>query len=408
MADVDVLVVGAGPAGAAAAETLRAEGFAGSILLAGRELDAPYERPPTSKDYLLGRRTKEDCLLHPPGFWEAQGIDLRTRTSVMRLDPTARVATLATKEEVSFGQALLATGANVRRLRVDGATLDGIHHLRALGNADSLRRDADDASRVVLVGGSYIACEVAASLTVMGKRCTLVAIEDEPMCRGFGTTVGRWMRGVLEDHGVELALGETLARFEGPEGGRVERVVCESGRVVDADLVVMGTGAQPDVMLARAAGLELGETGGVRCDAGLRTSAEAIWAAGDICEYDSVVHGRRLRVEHWEVARSQGAHAARAMLGSLEPYTEVPYFWTDLADWVTLEYVGPAEAWDREVVRGSMEEGTFSVFYLDGGRVVAALTAGRPADLDLARRLIASGEDVADRLEVLEAVGGNV
>jgi 3-phenylpropionate/trans-cinnamate dioxygenase ferredoxin reductase subunit len=161
-------------------------------------------------------------------------------------------------------------------------------------------------------------------------------------------------------------------------------------------------------MLARAAGLELGETGGVRCDAGLRTSAEAIWAAGDICEYDSVVHGRRLRVEHWEVARSQGAHAARAMLGSLEPYTEVPYFWTDLADWVTLEYVGPAEAWDREVVRGSMEEGTFSVFYLDGGRVVAALAAGRPADLDLARRLIASGEDVADRLEVLEAVGGNV
>ena len=408
MPDVDVLVVGAGPAGAAAAETLRAEGFEGSILLAGRELDPPYERPPASKEYLLGRRSKEDCLLQPPAFWEDRGIDLRTRTSVMKLDPAARAATLASKEEVSFGQALLATGANVRRLRVDGAALDGIHYIRALGNADAVRREAEDASRVVLVGGSYIACEVAASLTVMGKRCTLVAMEDEPMSRGFGGTVGRWMRGVLESHGVELALGETLARFEGPEGGRVERVVCQSGRTLHADLVVMGTGAVPDVMLARSAGLELGETGGVRCDARLRTSADGIWAAGDICEYDSVVHGRRLRIEHWEVARSQGAHAARAMLGADEPYTEVPYFWTDVADWVTLEYVGPAERWDREIIRGSLEDGAFSVFYLDGGRVVAGLTAGRSADLDLARQLIASGEDVADRLEALEAVDGAV
>ena len=353
-------------------------------------------------------RSKEDCLLKPDGFWQEQGIDLRTRTSVMKLDPAARVATLATKEQVSFSQALLATGANVRRLRVDGATLDGIHYVRALGNADAVRRDAADASRVVLVGGSFVACEIAASLTTMGKRCTLVAMEDEPMERAFGPAVGRWVRGVLEAHGVELAMGETLARFEGEEGGRVQRVVCDSGRVLDADRVVMGTGAAPDVMLARSAGLELGDTGGVRCDATLRTSADAVWAAGDICEYDSVVHGRRLRVEHWEVARSQGAHAARAMLGATEPYTEVPYFWTDLADWATLESVGPAERWDREVVRGSMEEGTFSVFYLDGGRVVAALASNRAADLDLARRLIASGEDVAGRLEVLETVDGSL
>jgi 3-phenylpropionate/trans-cinnamate dioxygenase ferredoxin reductase subunit len=377
-------------------------------MLAGRELDAPYERPPTSKDYLLGRRSKDDCLLQPAGFWDAQGIDLRTRTSVMKLDPAARTATLATKEEVSFGQALLATGANVRRLRVDGAMLEGIHYLRALGNADALRRDAEAASRVVLVGGSFVACEVAASLSLLGKSCTIVAMEDEPMANAFGTGVGRWVRGMLEARGVKLAMGETLERFEGEEGGRVERVVCSSGRVLDTDLVVMGTGAAPDVMLARSAGLELGDSGGVRCDAALRTSAEGVWAAGDICEYDSVVHGRRLRVEHWEVARGQGAHAARAMLGAQEPYREVPYFWTDLADWATLESVGPAERWDREVVRGSMDDGAFTVFYLDGGRVVAALTCGHAADLDVARRLIASGEDVTDRLEALEAVGGDV
>src|SRR3954452_17749412 len=154
MADVDVLIVGAGPAGATAAETLRGEGFGGSILLAGRELDPPYDRTPASKGDLQGRISKEDCLLHPPAWWAEQHVDLRTRTSVMKLDPTARVATLSSKEQLSFGQALLATGANVRRLRVDGGMLDGIHYVRALANADAIRRDAEDASRVTLIGGS--------------------------------------------------------------------------------------------------------------------------------------------------------------------------------------------------------------------------------------------------------------
>jgi 3-phenylpropionate/trans-cinnamate dioxygenase ferredoxin reductase component len=408
MPDVDVLLVGAGPAGTAAAETLRAEGFGGSILLAGRELDPPYDRTTGSKGYLQGRMTKEDALLHPEAWWGQQGIDLRTRTSVMKLDPAARVATLAGKEELSFGAAVLATGANVRRLRVDGGMLEGIHYLRAPGNADAIRRDAEGATRVVLIGGSYIACEVAASLTQLGKACTMVCLEDEPLSTGFGLAAGRWFRRLLESRGVELATGETLARFEGPEGGRVERVVCESGRVVEADMVVMGTGAVPDVMLARSAGLALGDTGGVACDAALRTSADGIWAAGDICEYDSRLHGRRVRIEHWEVARAQGAHAARAILGADEPFTEVPYFWSDLADWATAEYVGPAASWDTEVVRGSMDDGAFTVFYVDAGRVVGALTVGRSEDLDLARRLMTTGEDVSGRTPALADADGEL
>jgi 3-phenylpropionate/trans-cinnamate dioxygenase ferredoxin reductase subunit len=392
VADADVLIVGAGPAGAAVAAELRAKGFDGSVLLVGREPDPPYERPPATKDYLRGRSSREDAQLHPESFWADNGIDLRTRVSVMKLDAAERVAKLSTKDELSFGSAVIATGANVRRLRVDGATLEGIHYIRALGNADAIRREVEDVSRIALIGGSYIACEVAASLTSLGKRCTLVAMEDEPLSSGFGTQVGRHFRGVLEAHGVELATGETLARFEGPDGGRVERVVCESGRAVDCDLVVMGTGAVPDVMLARGAGLELGETGGVKCDATLRTSAEAVWAAGDVCEYESAIHGRRLRVEHHEVARAQGRHVARAILGASEPYTEIPYFWSDLADWASLEYVGPAATWDEEVVRGSFDSGEFSVFYLSGGKVEGALSVGRPDDLDVARELMRSGE----------------
>jgi 3-phenylpropionate/trans-cinnamate dioxygenase ferredoxin reductase subunit len=386
VADVDVLIIGAGAAGAACAETLRAEGFGGSVLLAGRDPDPPYDRPVVSKDRLRGDAA--DPWLAVP-----DDVDLRVRTSVMKLDLDARRAKLPS-EEIGFDRLLLATGANVRRLRVEGATLDGIHYLRALANADAVRAEAADASRVVLVGGSYIACEVAASLTAMGNECALVAMEDTPLSTGFGSAAGEHFAGVLRDHGVELHMGETLAGFEGDE--RVQRVVCESGRSLDCDMVVIGTGAVPDVMLARAAGLELGDSGGVRCDSGLRTSADRVWAAGDICEYDSVVHGRRLRIEHWEVARAQGAFVARAMLGDESPYEEIPYFWSDLADWASLEYVGPAPGWETEEIRGSVDSGEFSIFYLDADRhVLGALSVGRSSDLDDARQLMRSGAPFA-------------
>jgi 3-phenylpropionate/trans-cinnamate dioxygenase ferredoxin reductase component len=393
------LIVGGGLAGASCAEALRERGFDGSVLLVGREPTPPYERPPCSKDLLRGESAPEDALLHPEDWYAQHDIELLTRTSVMKLDPQEQTATLSTKDAVRYDRALLATGANVRRLRVEGGDLDGIHYLRALGNAASIRRDAEQAERVVLIGGSYIACEVAASLTALGKRCTLVMLEAAPLSTGFGPDAGRFFAGLLGEHGIELVTADPLARFEGD--GRVQRVVCESGRAVDADLVVMGTGAMPDVMLARSAGLELGESGGVRCSASLETSAPGVWAAGDPCEYDSAVHGRRLRVEHFEVAAAQGRYAAAAMLGEAAPYEEVPYFWSDLADWCTLEYVGPAERWDREVVRGSFDDGSFTVFYLDGGRVAAALTVGRSDDLEHAKRLITAGTDVGERASEL-------
>jgi 3-phenylpropionate/trans-cinnamate dioxygenase ferredoxin reductase component len=390
--DVDVLIVGAGAAGASCAETLADSGFSGSILLVGRELDPPYERPYGSKDYLRGDIDREGTYLHPAEWWQERGVELLTRTSVMKLDPAARTAALSSKAEVGFGDALLATGANVRRLRAPGAELEGIHYLRALGNSDAIRRDVEDAERVVLVGGSFIACEVAASLTALGKQCTLVMQEPVPMSTGFGEQAGRFFAGVLEGRGIKWLGSDGLERFEGD--ARVSRVVTSSGQTLDADVVVMGTGAMPDVMLARSAGLELGESGGVACSSRLETSAPGVWAAGDICEYDSVVHGRRLRIEHWEAARAQGAAVARAIGGEPADFTEVPYFWSDLADWCTLEYVGPAQEWDEEVVRGSLDDGDFTIFYLAGGRVAAALTVGRSDDLEHAGRLLCSGAEV--------------
>jgi 3-phenylpropionate/trans-cinnamate dioxygenase ferredoxin reductase subunit len=392
MADaaVDVLIVGAGGAGAACAESLRERGFTGSILLAGRDVDPPYERPYCSKDYLRGGIERAESHLALP-----EDLDLRIRTSVMKLDPAARTAKLSSGEELTFGQAVLATGANVRRLRVDGGQLEGIHYLRTLGNADAIRAEAVKGAEVVLIGGSYIACEVAASLTEQGCHCTLVMQEELPLSLGFGPTAGEFFARVLREHGVDFTGDDPLERFEG-DGERVRRVVTASGRELPADLVVMGCGAVPDVMLARSAGLELGETGGIACSSSLETSAEGVWAAGDACEYDSVVHGRRIRIEHWEVARAQGAAVAAAILGERRPYDEVPYFWSDIADWCTLEYVGPASEWDREVIRGSLDDGEFTIFYLADDRVRAALTVGRSADLDRARELMVSGQTVPD------------
>ncbi|MBA2505038.1 MAG: FAD-dependent oxidoreductase [Thermoleophilaceae bacterium] len=394
---VDFLLIGGGIAAANCARWLREEGAEGSILLVGREPDAPYERPPLSKDYLRGEASREDALFREEGWWGEQDIELLTRTSVMKLDAGERVAKLSTKEEIGFGKALIATGANVRRLRGDGTDLDGIHYLRAFGNSDAIRADAADAKRAVLIGGSYIGCEVAASLTEQGVECTILMQEEVPLERSFGPEVARFFEGVLVDHGVSLVAGDEFERFEG-SGERVEKVVTAGGRELAADMVVVGVGVMPDVMLAKGAGLDLGEAGGVKCSSKLETSVEGIYAAGDMCEWDSVIHGRDIRLEHWDVAFSHGKTAALNMLGREVDHDVVPYFFSDLADWASMEYVGPGTG--EAVVRGSMQNGEFTAFYVDGGKVRAALTVGRSEDLDHARRFIA--DDVDARREHLE------
>jgi len=395
MADrtTDILLIGGGVAAAATAHELRERGFAGSILLVGRELDPPYDRPPLTKAYLRGEHGREEAHAHEAAWYEAAGVELLTRVSVTKLDTAAHEATLSTKETVGYGRALIATGAMVRRLQVDGTDLDGLHYLRAFGNADAIRTDLDGARDVVCVGGSYIGCEVAASLATLGRRVTILMQESQPMERGFGAHVGAWFRQVLESHGVTVAGLDEVARFTGE--GRVATVVTAAGLELPAQLVVLGVGVQPDVMLARSAGLDLGESGGVACDARLRTSAADVWAAGDVCEYESVVHGRRIRVEHTEHAQAQGRYVAGAMLGDTAPYAVVPYFYSDLSDWASLEYVGPAAHWDEEVVHGALADGRFGVWYLDAGHVRGALSVDGGLDLDVARGLIARDEPVS-------------
>jgi 3-phenylpropionate/trans-cinnamate dioxygenase ferredoxin reductase subunit len=391
-------------ASANCARWLRRSGAEGSILMVGREPDLPYERPPLSKGYLRGEEQRSDALAQPPEFYAENNIEVLTRTSAMKLDLEARTVKLSDRSEVGFDRALLATGANVKRLAVPGDELEGIHYLRTFANSDAIREDAAG-KRVVLVGGSYIASEVAASLTELGSHCTLIMLEPVVLSRTFGEPAARFFQDLLVQHGIEVYGEESLARFEGA-GGRVRKVITDSGRELDADAVIIGAGVKPDVMLARSAGLALGESGGIRVNTRLETETPGVFAAGDVAEYESVIHdGRRIRVEHWDVAFNQGKTAALNMLGREQDYDVVPYFFSDLSDWASIEYVGPAHEWDREVIRGSVDEGRFSVLYLHHGRVAGALSVGRSDDLQLARRLIATGQEVSGREDELADLG---
>jgi 3-phenylpropionate/trans-cinnamate dioxygenase ferredoxin reductase subunit len=392
---VDYLLIGGGLASANCARWLREEGADGEILLVGREPDPPYNRPDCSKGYLRGEESREEPMFRPSEWWAEQSIELLTRTSATALDLAARTVRLSTKEEIEFDRALIATGANVRRLNVDGCELEKIHYLRTLGNADTIREGVADADDVVLIGGSYIACEVAASLTMLGKRCTMVMQEQVTLERGFGEQAGRFFQNLLESHGVKIHGGDELERFEGD--GRVAKVITRAGLELAADAVVIGAGVTPDVGLAQRAGLDIGPRGGVRCSAALESSVPGVFAAGDICEYDSPVHGgAAMRIEHWDVAFNQGKTAALNMLDRRVEHEVVPYFYSVLGDWGELEYVGPAQSWDEEIVRGSMDDGSFSNWYLDEGVVRAALSVGRSDDLDAARRMLVAGVALDD------------
>jgi 3-phenylpropionate/trans-cinnamate dioxygenase ferredoxin reductase subunit len=393
--EVEFLLVGGGLASANCARWLRESGAEGEILLVGREPDPPYNRPECSKGYLRGEESREEPLFRPAEWWEEQRVELLTRTSVVSLDAQERTAKLSTKEEVRFDKALIATGANVRRLNVPGCELERIHYLRTLGNADTIREGVADAENVVLIGGSYIGCEVAASLTLMGKKATIVMQEEATLERGFGKQAGSFFQSLLESHGITVHGPDGLERFEGD--GRVSKVVTTGGLELPAEAVVVGAGVTPDIALAKRAGLRTGERGGVMCSSRLETSSPGIFVAGDIAEYDSPLHDGHVRIEHWDVAFNHGKTAAVNMLGGDAPHDVVPYFYSVLGDWGELEYVGPAYGWDEEIVRGSYGDGSFTTWYLANGQVRAALTFGRSEDLEHARRLIAERSVLADR-----------
>jgi 3-phenylpropionate/trans-cinnamate dioxygenase ferredoxin reductase subunit len=366
------VIVGAGLAGAKAAETLRAEGFEGRLLLLGEEAERPYERPPLSKAYLRGETDRESLYVHQEGFYAAHDIELRTSTPVRSIAPAGRRLELASGERIGYDRLLLATGSAPRRLRLPGADLAGVHYLRSRRDADRLAAAASDAEQIVVVGTGWIGSEAAASLRQLGRRVTVVGPDTAPLARVLGPEVAGVYRDLHAGHGVRLALGTRVAGFRGH--GRVEAVVTDDGETIDGDLVLVGAGAVPRTELAEAAGLPVGN--GVLVNEQLEAvGAAGIYAVGDVAAAWHPRYQSYLRVEHWANALNQGPAAARNMLGIPTPYARLPYFYSDQYD-LGMEYSGFAPTWDRVVVRGDLATRRFIAFWLKDQRVLAGMNAG--------------------------------
>jgi 3-phenylpropionate/trans-cinnamate dioxygenase ferredoxin reductase subunit len=401
-----IVIVGASLAGGRAAETLRAEGFDGRIVLVGAEPERPYERPPLSKDVLRGDASDEKVFLRPATYYDEQSIELRLGVHATRLDLRNRQIELATGGTEPFDKLLIATGARPLTLRVPGAHLPGIFYLRTLADARAIRTASKSASNVVVVGAGFIGAEVAASCKMRGLNVTVLEMLPVPLQRGLGDAVGQIYGEIHRERGVDLRLREGIAEFRG--NGRLEQVVTASGVTIDCDLAVVGVGVAPETEWLAGSGIHLHN--GVVVDEYCRASEPNVFAAGDVANWWHPTLGERLRVEHYENAQNQGVAAARAMLGKGEPYAPVPFFWSDQYD-LTLQYVGHATGHDEVVFRGDIASRKFLAFYFREGRLRAALGINRFRDVSAARRLIRDGvavtpEQLADEQVDLRKLAG--
>jgi 3-phenylpropionate/trans-cinnamate dioxygenase ferredoxin reductase subunit len=359
------VIVGAGLAGATAAQTLRDEGFGGDVVLLGEEPERPYERPPLSKGLLLGTADRETAFVHHPDWYDEHDVDLRTGVGVAAVDRAARQVELADGQRIGYDALLLATGATPRPLEVPGAYLDGVLPLRTLADSDRIAAALVDGAHIVVVGAGWIGLEVAAAARRRGAAVTVVERSELPLLRILGPDLAPVFVDLHRDNGVRFRFGATVREFRGD--GRVSSVLLHDGTVLPTDAVVVGVGAHPNVALAGAAGLTVGN--GVVVNEALRSSDPRIYAAGDVANAYHPLYGTHLRVEHWATALHSGPAAARSMLGAGVVYDRLPYFYTDQYD-LGMEYTGYAlpGGYDTVVVRGDLAKREFIAFWTAGGR----------------------------------------
>ena len=383
------IIVGAGLAGAKAAETLRAEGYDGRLLLFGEEPVRPYERPPMSKTYLRGESSFDEAAVHGTDFYKAYDIELHTSTVVASVDPAESRVQLAAGARLAYDRLLLATGAAPRRPNVPGVELEGFHLLRTVADSDAIRAAATAGSPIVVIGAGWIGSEVAASARELGADVTMLDLASVPLERVLGPEVGGVYRDLHASHGVTLRLGVGIDAIKG--AGRIEEVRLTDGSVIPAGAVVAGIGVLPRTELAAAAGLHIDN--GVLTDAHLATSAPGIYAAGDVASAWHPTYGVPIRLEHWSAALNQGPVAAQNMLGIATPYEKTPYFYSDQYD-LGMEYRGWAPSYDRVVFRGDPVGGEFLAFWLRDGVVAAAMNANVWDQGDAIEALLRTGAAV--------------
>jgi 3-phenylpropionate/trans-cinnamate dioxygenase ferredoxin reductase subunit len=386
------VIAGAGLAGAKAAETLRAEGFDGPVVLIGDESERPYERPSLSKDYLQGKAERETIYVHPQAWYADNKVELRLGSPVTGIDRAAHEVTLADGSRAGYAKLLLTTGSSPRRLTVPGADADGVHYLRRVGDSDQIRTVFQTASRVAVIGAGWIGLEATAAARAAGAEVTVMEAAELPLLRVLGPEVAQVFADLHRQHGVDLRFGVQVEEIS-VTGGRASGVRLADGSQVDADAVIVGVGITPNSQLAEAAGLETGN--GIVVDAALCSSDPDIFAAGDVASAYHPLLGRHIRVEHWANALNQPQVAARAMLGQDVAYDRVPYFYTDQYD-LGMEYAGYVEpgGYDQVVFRGEVDKREFVAFWLSGGRVLAGMNVNVWDVNDAIQELVRGGQTV--------------
>jgi 3-phenylpropionate/trans-cinnamate dioxygenase ferredoxin reductase component len=390
------VIVGASLAGATAAQTLREQGFAGRIVLVGDETELPYERPPLSKGYLLGKDERAKIYVHEEDWYAEHAVELVLGRHVTSVDREAREVELDTGERIGYTKLLLATGASPRRIRVPGSELDGVHYLRRAEDSDRLREAFGAGGRIVVVGAGWIGLETAAAARESGCEVTIVDPQPAPLLAALGGEMGAFFAGLHLRNGVNLRLSHTVTEFQ--RTGRVTSVLTDAGQF-EAETVVVGIGAIPNVELAERADLSCDN--GIVVDESLRTQDPDIYAVGDVANSYHPFYGGHLRTEHWANALRGAPIAAKAMLGQNVAYDRLPYFFTDQYD-VGMEFcgwIGP-DGYDRVVTRGDVDGQAFHAFWLAGDRVVAGMHVNRWDDgIGPVEELIRSRQSVdPDRL----------
>ncbi len=379
------IIIGAGQAGAQAAQSLRQAGFQGPITLIGEEQAAPYQRPPLSKAYLQGALEADRLALRPDAFYAQNDIKMMLGARALKIDRVAARIETDRGESLAYDSLLIATGAPPRRLTCPGTELSGVHYLRTIADCEGLKAPLSAARRIVIVGAGYIGLEVAASARKAGREVTVLEAQSRVLQRVAGPEISAFFDALHRAHGVDVRLGAMLAGFEGR--GRIERAVLASGERIECDAVLIGVGAAPATELAAAAGLAIDN--GVATDEHAQASDPSIFAAGDCASHPSRLYGRRLRLESVPNAIEQAKVAGANMAGGSAIYDAVPWFWSDQYD-VKLQTAGVAEGADAAIVRGDPGTGRFSVWSLKDGRLLAVDAVNDPASFLAAKKIIAA------------------
>jgi 3-phenylpropionate/trans-cinnamate dioxygenase ferredoxin reductase component len=379
------VIIGTGQAGFQTAASLRTEGYEEAITLIGEEPHIPYQRPPLSKGFPLGKQDTEAIELRPGAFYQDHRIELLTGTKVVAIERAERQVRLASGGRVPYRTLVLAVGARNRALPIQGAGLDGVLYLRSLEEALVIRDRLKDAKEIVVIGGGFIGLELASAACTLGKAVTVLEALPRLMSRVVAPAISEFFRELHAGHGVNVMCDCLVSEIIGP-GGKVRGVALEDGRIYPADLVIVGVGIVPNVELAQGAGLRIAN--GVAVDERLSTDDENIFAVGDCAEHPCVFAGARIRLESVQNAADQGQFVAAAIAGRPGIYQALPWFWTDQFD-IKLQMAGISQGHDRTVMRGNAESRKVSVFYFKGDHLLAVDSINRSLDHVIGRKLIA-------------------